>query len=87
MVDRLANGRSHITQLAIEWDCLLENIVFTYTVTTLLGTESTYPWSAEPYEITSDPFIVEPAELSVSINDTNDGLYEPQFRVPNGDTD
>ena len=39
-----------------------------------IGTEETYPWSVEVYDITSAPFIVEPAELSISVNETSNGL-------------
>ena len=51
-----------------------------------VGTEETYPWTVEPYELTSDPFIVEPAELSISINETNDAFWFLCWD-PNGDTD
>ena len=39
-----------------------------------VGAETTYPWTIEAYEVTSDPFIVEPAELSISLTTDNTGI-------------
>lgn len=39
-----------------------------------VGSEATYPWTVEAYDITSDSFVVEPAQLTITPTDGNDGL-------------
>ena len=38
------------------------------------GDESTYPWSAEEYDVTSTPFSIEPAEITLSIDVESDSV-------------
>ena len=39
-----------------------------------VGSDTTYPWTVEAYDITSDAFIVEPGQLTITPNASNDGL-------------
>ena len=39
-----------------------------------VGSETSYPWTVEAYDVTSDSFIVEPAELTISLTEDNNGI-------------